>query len=237
MFCPLNLLSWPYEDLPVMDASEPFNAESLPVMKFDYLSNASIGRKKYSLKSQAELSKQVGLYKSTFDRTKGQEAEALLVKKLSSIGLSCYELDHFKDNYIRHIDLEVAESESASKAFTVDVEAPKALRKGRAGHSDKLSEPQDLFVCLQLGPKSTLFGGSADYLAFALTTDKIVFARRADLVETIKRKMSDFLDGSKCYRSAWPETALWVPYVRSYEGHHTVMTYMDLKDLPLLGYI
>jgi len=235
MFCPHAVLSWPYEDLPIMDASEPFQATALASMKFDFLSKANLERKKYTLKSQAELSKQVGLYKSAFDRSKGQNAEALLVKKLEAIGLNCYELNHWKDNYIRHIDLEVSQDDNLS--FTVDVEAPKALRKSRPGHSDKLSEPQDRFVCLQLGPKSTLFGGSADYLAFALTSGHFVFARRSALVECIREKMSGFLDGTKCYRSAWPETALWAPYVRSYEGHHTVMTYMDLNDLPLLGYI
>lgn len=236
MFKISSVLQWPYEDLPVMDPSDSFDVSKLPKMQFEYLSSPTEHRKPFDHnKSKSFLSSQVGLYKSAVDRTKGYNAESELVYKLQDMGLNCYELSHYKDNYIRHIDLEVS-AESAS-ALTIDVESPKALRKSRAGYSDPLSVPQNRFVCLQLGPSSTLFGGQADYLAFGLTTGQFVFARRNDLVKTIKEKMSDFLDGSKQYRSAWPETALWVPYVRTYEGHHTIMTYMDLNDLPLIGYV
>jgi len=229
------VLTWPYEDLPVMDPSVPFDVKKLEPMVFEFSSEATKGRKAFEHnKSLLKLASGIGLYKSTTDRSKGHSAESLLVKKLEALGLTCFELDHLKDNYIRHIDLEVS---GPQKCFTVDVESPKALRKSRAGYSDPLSEPQDRFVCLQLGPSSTLFGGQADYMAFGLTTGHFVFIKRQALVDFLKLKLKAFTDGTSAFRSAWPETALWVPYLRTYEGHHTLMTYMDLNELPLEGYL
>ena len=231
------MLTWPYEDLPVMDPSTPFDFRALKPMVFEYNSQSTERRKLFNHeKSLASLASGIGLYKSTTDRSKGHAAESLLVKKLEAQGLECYELEHVKDNYIRHIDIEVSDP-TKPKCFTVDIEAPKALRKSRAGYTDPLSQPQDRFVCLQLGPSSTLFGGHADYMAFGLTTGHYVFAKRQAIVNFLKHKMASFVDGSTAYRSAWPETALWVPYIRSYEGHHTIMTYMDLNELPLEGYV
>lgn len=82
-----TVLKWPYEDLPVMDSSQAFDVGVLPKINFEFLSLKTVDRKPFEAKNTKDLSTQVGLYKSTFDRFKGHQAELLLVKKLKEQGL------------------------------------------------------------------------------------------------------------------------------------------------------
>jgi len=123
-----------------------------------------------------------------------------------------------------HIDFEVEGPDG--RTFWVDVKAPKALRKIQDKRLDPYSEPQDRYVCLELNDRGSLYGGHSDYMAFGLTDGTFLLADRLEIIDIANKK----LEGASV-RAAWPETALWAPYVRSHEGHHLVMTYMDLHDL------
>ena len=229
-----EVLKWPYnDDLQVMDPSKAFDTSSLDVFSnFEGLHEPAPGRKLFDISKYTETS--AGAYVSSADRARGFDAEKALVTKLRLLGHECYELAHFTYNYIKHIDLEVQCANGL--VVHIDVEAPKALRKASAASSaakDILSRPQDKFVCLQLGHQSTLYGGCADYMAFGLTNGTFLISERQQLITCIELKMADFTNGTKKYRSAWPETALWVPYVRTFNEKSIVMTYMDLEDLPI----
>lgn len=176
-------------------------------------------------------------YISTTDRSKGFAYECTLVKKLQALGLECHEVSQ-QDNYMNHIDIEVALPASfESNVIHIDVKSPCALRKARPlkkhQELDPLSEPQNRYVCMQLDGRSSLYNGLSDYIAFGQTDGTFLFARRHALLQAVQEKMAPFLNGTLNYRSAWPECSLWVPYVRSFNGVHTLMTFMDLNDLPI----
>jgi hypothetical protein len=224
-----DVLAWPYAfDLDIMPLEKPFDATSLPSMPSSIFGfrEASEKRMPYSEVSRA-MTYLKGNYISNTDRNKGQEYEEACAQKFECLGYKSYALSHYVNNYINHIDIEV-QCPNTNQVFWVDVESPKALRKrGPNKPQDSMNSPQDQYVCLQLGDKSTLYGGKSDYMAFGLTTGHFVIADREILVKTIEAKMSNIPKT----RSAWPETALWIPYVRSYNDIHTVMTYMDLESL------
>lgn len=230
-----EVLKWPYcDDLPIMDPSSSFNTSSLAIFAgFKGIHEPTPGRTLFDVTKYTETS--AGLFVSSTDRARGFNAEKMLVTKLRLAGHECYELPHFTYNYIKHIDLEVQCPNGL--VVHIDVESPKSLRKANHACPNNLSKPQDRFVCLQLGTHSTLYGGCADYMAFGLTNDAFLFSERCSLIEAIESKMVDFVNGTKRYRSAWPETALWIPYVRTFNEKSIVMTYMDLNDLPIISHI
>jgi len=187
--------------------------------------------------TQGELSGKSlrGNYISNTDRNKGFQAEQAFAAKMEALGLQCFTLPHFSHNYLLHVDFEVegptigptAMEGPYKKNLWVDVKSAKALRKTR-NKDDPYNKPQDRYVCIELNAKGSLYGGHADYFAFGLTDGTFLLADRKKLVACVNEKMK-----KPKYRSAWPETALWCPYVRTYEGVSLVMTYMDLYDLPI----
>jgi hypothetical protein len=222
-----DVLEWPYaSDLPIMDPSVAYCTKNLPIFTFEGIREKTELRKTFNF--QKEMQAGIGAYLSNYDRARGHKAETDLAKKLFALDYKCYELSH-SDNYFKHIDIEVECPNG--KHVWLDVKAPNCLRKGRC--TDPLSTPQDRFVCLQIGPKSTLYGGLSDYIVFSTTKGEFLVAKKTDLVTAIELKMSSALKAKE--RSAWPETALWIPYVRTFNDYSTVSTYMDLNDLPILG--
>lgn len=172
-----------------------------------------------------------GHYISNTDRGKGFTSEKAFAEALERHGFQVYTLPHFEANYKRHIDFEVSTStdDGSEACFWVDVKSPKALRKASAqaaSRADPMSQPQDRYVCLQLTANGDMHGSEADYLAFGLTTGQFLVADRHKIIECVNRHLVT-TEG----QSAWPETSLWRPYVRTYHGVSLVMCYMDLKDL------
>lgn len=222
-----DVLDWPYAtNLDVMDPTEAFCTQNVSVFHFEGLREKTETRKSFNF--QKEMQAGIGAYLSNYDRARGHKAETDLAKKLFALDYKCYELSH-SDNYFRHIDIEV-ECPNGKNVW-LDVKAPNCLRKGRS--TDILSTPQDRFVCLQIGPKSTLFGGLSDYIVFSTTKGEFLISKKTELVDVIQKKMAFAIEAKQ--RSAWPETALWIPYVRTFNDYSTVSTYMDLNDLPILG--
>ena len=227
MINPRQVLEWPYAtDLCVMDPTKPFDTSQLNSFSFDGIREKTVTRKTFNF--EKEMQAGIGAYLSNYDRARGHKAEADLAKKLFNLDYKCYELSH-SDNYFRHIDLEVECLNG--KNIWIDVKAPNCLRKGRS--TDILSTPQDRFVCLQIGPKSTLYGGLSDYIVFATTKGEFLISERQQLIKKVEIMMAPAIHGQ--IRSAWPETALWTPYVRTFNDYSTVCAYMDLNDLPILG--
>ena len=220
-----DVLAWPYEDLPVMDASESYQSDKTKEFNLQGIRAPSSDRKLYN--ENKIMESLAGNYVSAYDRSKGHNTEVLLVRKLRAIGLECYELPHYSGNYLRHIDIEVQWPNGS--CLWLDAESPKALKKGaplKPGQTpNPLTLPQDRFVCLQLGSRSTLFGGSSDYLAFGLTNGEFLFSKKEDIVHIAEQKVH------RQKRAAWPQCALWYPYVRTFNDVSVVMTYMDLNDL------
>jgi hypothetical protein len=164
-----------------------------------------------------------GNYISNTDRNKGHTAETLFAEIMESYGHKVYTLPHFSHNYKMHVDFEV---ETDHGVFWIDVKSAKSLRK-TLSKTDPFNRPQDKYVCLELNASGSLFGSHSDYIAFGLTDGSFVISDRLKLVDIVKQKMA----AMPKERSAWPETALWHPYVRTYNGISLVMTYMDLDDL------
>lgn len=238
-----TVLSWPYEDLPQIEPAEACNF-TFPVATFELVSGlikestkARRSVKPWSFERPLDTLR--ANYISTTDRSKGFAYECSLVRKLQAMGLECHEVSQ-QDNYMHHIDIEIAlpaEHGEHDKVIHVDVKSPCALRKARPlkkhQEPDPLSEPQNRYVCMQLDGRSSLYNGLSDYIAFGQTDGTFLFVRRHELLQTVQEKMAPFLNGTLIYRSAWPECSLWVPYVRSFNGVHTLMTFMDLNDLPI----
>jgi hypothetical protein len=164
-----------------------------------------------------------GNYISNTDRNKGRISEDKFAQRLESLGFRVFVLPHFESNYKRHIDFEI--QDESGKCAWIDVKSPKALRKTNR-LDDDLNKPQDRYVCLQLSEHGDLFGSYSDYLAFGLTSGRFVITDRLKVIECVQKNLVT-TEG----RSAWPETSLWRPYVRSYNNVHLVMTYMALEDL------
>lgn len=166
-----------------------------------------------------------GHYISNTDRNKGHVAEEAFATAMESIGLSVNVLPHFSHNYIKHIDFEISDGHTC---FWIDVKSPKSLRK-TMNPSDPFNKPQDKYICFELNSSGSLYGSHSDYVAFGLTDGSFIVTDRLKLIDIVNSKM-DFNTRPK-ERSAWPETSLWQPYVRSYNNNHLVMAYMDLDDL------
>jgi len=167
-----------------------------------------------------------GNYISVTDRKKGYEWETLFEQKVLQHGLTVNRVPYFSHNYLKHIDFELVDK--YNKSCFVDIKSPKALRKASKYSTkleDPLTRPQNTYVCLELNSTGSLFGSESDYIVFSQTDNSFLFCNRIKLIEIVKQKLNSQI------RSAWPETALWIPYVRSFNDVHTVMTYMDLNDL------
>lgn len=218
-----EVLQWPYGDFPVMDTTK-HNIDYPKTFEFQFTRACSAKRTLFKDIETAMLQGRSlrGNYISNTDRNKGRESENAFAKTMHDLGFQVYALPHFESNYKRHIDFEV---EKDGRAFWIDVKAPKALRKTNR-LDDPLNKPQDRYVCLQLTANGDLFGSHSDYLAFGLTNGKFVVADRLKVIECVAKNLV-----TNEGRSAWPETSLWRPYVRSYNDFHLVMAYMDLEDL------
>jgi len=232
---PKTILAMPYGDFEVMNTERPDGAVSkdLGAGGSDGLStiNGLQFTREPSTKRTPFADVQVamlqgrslrGNYISNTDRNKGRVSEDTFAKAASSAGLGVFVLPHFESNYKRHIDFEI---EYQGRCFWIDVKSPKALRKTNR-LDDPLNKPQDRYVCLQLTPNGDLYGSHSDYLAFGLTNGQFIIADRLKVIDCVAKCLV-LTEG----RSAWPETALWRPYVRTYNDFHLVMTYMDLEDL------
>jgi len=141
----------------------------------------------------------------------------------SSLSYKVHEVPFWSYNYKQHIDFEV--QDASGKCAFVDVKAPRSLRKSRL-KNDPMAKPQNKYVVAELMPFGSLFGSKADYIAFGQTDGTFVVCDTQKLQKLVKTKMQTFTN-----RSAWPETSLWCPYVRSYEGRNSAMMYMDLDTL------
>lgn len=224
-----DVLKWPYGDFEVMKGKPDVTYDGFHIQ---FTREPSSRRTPQSEVQTALLQGRSlrGNYISNTDRNKGHVSETGFAKKLSALGLDVYALPHFESNYKRHIDFEV---EQNGKCCWIDVKAPKALRKTNR-LDDPLNKPQNRYVCLQLTSNGDLFGSHSDYLAFGQTNGDFIITDRLKVIECVKKHLV-VTEG----RSAWPETSLWRPYVRSYNDFHLVMAYMDLEDLKdaIVGYI
>lgn len=218
-----NVLEMPYGDFQVMNTDKE-------TLKFERCLNLHLTRRPSAVRTPYEEVQTAmlqgrslrGLYISNTDRNKGRLSEEAFAAAIKALGFRVYVLPHFESNYKRHIDFEI---EKDGLCFWIDVKGPKALRKTNR-LDDPLNKPQDRYICLQLTPNGDLFGSHSDYIAFGLTNGHFVVADRLKVIECVKKNLV-LSEG----RSAWPETALWRPYVRTYKDFHLVMTYMDLEDL------
>jgi hypothetical protein len=253
MFEASEILQLPYDgSLSLMKLNEPFDHSSIPLAselllsdKILFTREACSARKPRPTQGELSGKSLRGNYISNTDRNKGFQAEQAFAAKMEALGLQCFTLPHFSHNYLLHVDFEIegptdwpavvepiGEQSNATqgpckKNLWVDVKSAKALRKTR-NKDDPYNKPQDRYVCIELNARGSLYGGHADYFAFGLTDGTFLLADRKKLVACVNEKMKK----PEC-RSAWPETALWCPYVRTYEGVSLVMTYMDLNDLPI----
>lgn len=221
-----EVLKWPYGDFKPMEPGLSFEADDFISKAMIFSRGPSSDRRDPLLETQTLAGRSLrGNYISNTDRNKGRESEDLFAKKLRSLGLSVFTLPHFESNYKKHIDFEVQNSDG--RCAWIDVKGPKALRKTNM-KDDMLNKPQDRFVCLQLSDNGDLFGSHSDYIAFGLTDGRFIISDRLKLIDCVSKHL---VARSDVGRSAWPETALWVPYVRTYKNVNLVMTYMDLNDL------
>lgn len=228
MLDPLRILELPYaQTLDPMSLSTTFDTSKLPRMTSEMcfgLRRPSTDLKEFVPDLEHRLVAK-GHYVSKTDRSKGHDAEQLFAQKMQALGHSVYKVPHFSHNYLRHIDFEILDNQKQSANF--DIKAPKALRKATNRYQDAYTEPQNTYVCMELNASGSLFHhGASDYLVFGQTNGSFIGCDRQKLCNLVLEKLKEPKE-----RSAWPETALWMPYVRSYENIHTVMSYMDLNDL------
>ena len=246
MLCSQTVLEWPYGDFEQMIPCSSIDLSDLPVLSAHNVK--SLFKRPCSSEArprpvQAELQGKSlrGHYISNTDRNKGHVAEEAFAAAIESLATAASDtestmvasadtaavktLPHFSHNYLKHIDFEIS---SGGQSFWVDVKSPKSLRK-TINKADLWNRPQDKYICFELNSSGSLFGSHSDYVAFGLTTGSFILADRLKLIEIVNAKM-DFSVRPK-ERSAWPETSLWQPYVRTYNNNHLVMAYMDLEDL------
>lgn len=238
MLCSQRVLEWPYGDFEQMIPCSSIDLSDLPVLSAHNIN--SLFKRPCSSEArprpvQAELQGKSlrGHYISNTDRNKGHVAEEAFASAIESLAeahgvasaAAVKTLPHFSHNYLKHIDFEIS---SGGQSFWVDVKSPKSLRK-TMNKADLWNRPQDKYICFELNSSGSLFGSHSDYVAFGLTNGSFILADRLKLIEIVNAKM-DFSVRPK-ERSAWPETSLWQPYVRSYNDNHLVMAYMDLEDL------
>jgi len=153
------------------------------------------------------------------DIAEGSRFEQLFQTKMEAQGFKVYEVPFWSYNYKKHIDFEIEDS-NGQCAF-VDIKTPRSLRKSKATQMG-----QNRYIVVELMPYGSLFGSHSDYIAFGQTDDTFLVCSRPKLDAMVKSRMPNFR-----VRSAWPETALNVPYVRSYEGRNSSMMYLDIEDL------
>jgi hypothetical protein len=235
-----EVLKWPYGDFEMMSPCAPvgLSIEHFvgPLIGPDKAGPDKAGllfnrpesqkRKAHSLEPQMLAGRSLrGNYISNTDRNKGRIYEDLFALAAQKCGLQVFTLPHFEFNYKKHVDFEVQNASGLS--FWVDVKGPKALRKTNI-KDDQWAKPQDRYVCLQLTDNGDLFGSHADYIAFGLTDGRFIVCDRLKIIECVSKCL---IAKPEVGRSAWPETSLWVPYVRSFNDVSLVMTYMDLHDL------
>lgn len=225
-----DVLKWPYGDFEVMELGPcrvaPNADTNASLKELVFKRGPCASRKAFGQEVQMLSGRSLrGNYISNTDRNKGRIYEDLFAKKAIESGLEVFTLAHFEFNYKKHVDFEVQNSEGLS--FWVDVKGPKALRKTNI-KDDLWAKAQDRYVCLQLTDNGDLFGSHADYIAFGLTDGRFIMCDRLKIIECVSRCL---IARPEVGRSAWPETSLWVPYVRSFNDVSLVMTYMDLYDL------
>lgn len=228
MLCSDTVLQWPYGEYDSMIPESTMNLEGLANFDASLLKTsrqATVERKPRPQVHELQGRSLRGNYISNTDRNKGQLAETLFAESMEALGHTVYVLPHFSHNYKMHVDFEV---ETTHGVFWVDVKSAKSLRKTMS-KTDPFNRPQNKYVCLELNSSGSLFGSHSDFIAFGLTDNSFILVDRLKLVDIVTAKM-DFKTRPQ-ERSAWPETALWQPYVRSYNGVNLVMTYMDLDDL------
>lgn len=229
MLNPEQVLQWPYGEFETMDPNKPaLDVSALPKTLVRGYRGPSSERKPWDATEVRHYSGAAlrGAYISNTDRNKGAAAEASFAAACVAAGLKVFTLPHFSHNYLKHIDFEVECPDGL--CVWVDVKAPKALRKLKCGPDDPFARQQDHYVGFHLQPSGDLFGSQADLVAFGRTDGSFVLADRLCIVDIVEDK----LEGASARgRSAWPETALWAPYVRSWGSFHTVMAYMELEDL------
>jgi hypothetical protein len=242
MLCSQEVLSWPYGDFEQMVPCSSIDLSGLQVMSLDnckslYKRPSSLDAKSRPVQAELQGKSLRGHYISNTDRNKGHLAETAFAEAMERMGLEVKVLPHFSHNYLKHIDFEIASAASADSdsadsdsaaSFWIDVKSAKSLRK-TMNKSDAFNKPQDKYICFELNSSGSLFGSHSDYVAFGLTNGSFIVADRHKIIDIVNAKM-DFTGRPK-ERSAWPETALWHPYVRSYNNNHLVMAYMDLEDL------
>jgi hypothetical protein len=231
MLCSQEVLSWPYGDFEQMVPCSSIDLSGLQVMSLDNCKSlfkrpSSLEAKNRPVQAELQGKSLRGHYISNTDRNKGHLAETAFAEAMERMGLEVKVLPHFSHNYLKHIDFEIASDSAAS--FWIDVKSAKSLRK-TMNKSDAFNKPQDKYICFELNSSGSLFGSHSDYVAFGLTNGSFIVADRHKIIDIVNAKM-DFTGRPK-ERSAWPETALWHPYVRSYNNNHLVMAYMDLEDL------
>jgi hypothetical protein len=222
-----EVLTWSYGEFGLMSITQKpieYSKDLFSLNGLTFSRPPSENRKKPEQATLAGRSLR-GNYISNTDRNKGRVSEELFAEKLEATGLSVFTLPHFESNYKKHIDFEV--QDATGRCLWIDVKSPKSLRKTNM-KDDDYGKPQDRYVCLQLSDNGDLFGSHSDYIAFGLTDGRFIISDRLKLIECVSKHL---LASPILGRSAWPETALWVPYVRSYKNVHLVMTYMDLEDL------
>lgn len=219
---PLELLKWPYATSDPVDLL-PYDSSKLPLWTLKNFRNKTETRKPFDFHDVGELTggSLRGHYISNTDRNKGRLSERAFAVRVAAMGHELFSLPHFSHNYMMHIDFEVAGQDCVA---WVDVKAPRALRRMKG--DDPYSMPQNRYVCLEVHPTGSLYGGHADYVAFGQTNGSFVVAERAALASVVTKRLAGVKE-----RSAWPESALWLPYVRTFDGRHTVIVYVDLEDI------
>lgn len=232
-----------------MTLDAPYDASSLPQLTPETLfamighpGGATPGRKLYcAADATLEGPSLRGHFISNTDRNKGHVAESAFAAAARSAGFEVYQLPHFSHNYLGHVDFEL-EWPSTGQTVYVDVKAPRSLRRGR-DTKDPLNCPQSQYACIELAPGGSLFGSKAHLVAYQLApasasggpvgaalAGPFVIVDRLHSVDVIKKHIEspEFLQGG---RAAWPEQSLWAPYVRSWEGVHVPLMYVELRNL------
>ena len=225
MITATDALALPYGDLPNM-ALELVDIKEPSALAVDTIYPRLPSAERKPRSSQVHMTGSRG-YSSCVDRNQGHVYEQSCAANLEARGFKVYDVPQFSHNYMMHVDFEVEAPNGT--CFWIDVKAPKCLRKsklkGLKGPKDPYAMPQDKYVVVELMPNGSLFGSKADYLAFARLDGSFVFADR----QALAKQVQDTVKLTE--RAAWPECALWVPYVRSFEGRHTVMTYVPMQDI------
>jgi len=222
MIRPEDALALPYGEFANIELV-PLSRDFGPLKPLTCSRQPTEGRKERSLVHHMSGSRG---YSSCVDKGLGHVWEQKCALFLETAGFKVFDVPQFSHNYLMHVDFEVeANGQANGRSFWVDVKAPKCLRKASKSYSDPYATPQDAYVVLELMPNGSLFGSKADYLAFGCLDGSFLFADR----ERLAQKVQEIVNLKE--RAAWPECALLVPYVRSYEGRHTVMTYVPVKNI------